>query len=289
MPNIPAPLRLLLGAVMISFSAVFVKLTTVAPTVSAFYRMFWGGLALLALVALQRNRLRFSGKATLIIVVAALFFAGDLFCWHRSILFVGPGLATLLANFQVFLLALAGIMLFHEPLRWEIMLAIPLAMIGLGLLVGVDWASLPGDYRLGVIFGLLAALCYATFILSLRNVRVGQEAPSSTAVMSLLSLCCALILGAVVTFSGESFAIPSWRDGGLLLLYGLISQAVGWVLISQGIATVRASQAGLILLLQPTLSFVWDIGFFGRTLTWLECGGALLALAAIYLGSRPRV
>lgn len=42
MPNIPAPLRLLLGAVMISFSAVFVKLTTVAPTVSAFYRMFWG-------------------------------------------------------------------------------------------------------------------------------------------------------------------------------------------------------------------------------------------------------
>jgi len=274
---------------MISFSAVFVKLTTVEPTVSAFYRMFFGGLILAALVAMRREPIWFGKQALGIIAIAAVFFAGDLFFWHHSILFVGPGLATLLANFQVFLLALAGLWLFREPLRWEIAASIPLAMVGLSLLVGADWLSLPGDYRLGVGFGLLTALCYATYILCLRASRVSQVAPSSIAVIAPLSLCCALILAVVVIVQGESFMIPSGRDAAVLLSYGVVAQVLGWVFISQGIASVSASQAGLILLLQPTLSFVWDITFFGRQFTALESVGALLALTAIYLGSRQPV
>jgi drug/metabolite transporter (DMT)-like permease len=282
--------KLMAGAIMISFSPVFVKLTTVEPTVSAFYRMFFGGLALAALVMIRREPVWFGGRALGIIAIAALFFAGDLFFWHRSILFVGPGLATLLANFQVFLLAVAGLWLFREPLRWEIAVSIPLAMVGLSLLVGLDWFSLTVDYRLGVGFGLLAALCYAAYILCLRASRASQVAPSSIAVIAPLSLYCALILAAAVALQGESFGIPSGRDAAVLLSYGIVAQVLGWVFISQGIARVRASQAGLILLLQPTLSFVWDVTLFGRQLTLLEGAGALLALTAIYLGSRqPRV
>jgi drug/metabolite transporter (DMT)-like permease len=277
------------GAIMISFSAVFVKLTTVEPTVSAFYRMFFGGLILAALVVIRREPVWFGKRVLGIIAVAAVFFAGDLFFWHHSILFVGPGLATLLANFQVFLLALAGLWLFREPLRWEIVVSIPLAMAGLSLLVGMDWFSLPGDYRLGVGFGLLAAWCYAAYILCLRASRVSQVAPSSIAVIAPLSLCCALILAVVVVVQGESFVIPSGKDAAVLLSYGIVAQVLGWVFISQGIARVSASQAGLILLLQPTLSFVWDVTFFGRQFTPVEGAGALLALMAIYLGSRQPV
>jgi drug/metabolite transporter (DMT)-like permease len=40
------------------------------------------------------------------------------------------------------------------------------------------------------------------------------------------------------------------------------------------------------LLLQPTLSFAWDIIFFGRALTAIEAVGAVIALMAIFLGSR---
>jgi drug/metabolite transporter (DMT)-like permease len=60
---------------------------------------------------------------------------------------------------------------------------------------------------------------------------------------------------------------------------------LGWVLISNGIHRVRASQVGLILLLQPLFAFVWDCTFFGRRFSLIEISGAVLALAAIYLGS----
>ena len=56
------------------------------------------------------------------------------------------------------------------------------------------------------------------------------------------------------------------------------------MLISKALPKLEASRAGLILLLQPTFAFVWDILFFSRASTWLEMLGALVALFAIYLG-----
>jgi drug/metabolite transporter (DMT)-like permease len=202
--------------------------------------------------------------------------------------FVGPGLATLLANFQVFLLALAGLFWFRDPLRWEIALSIPLAILGLGLLIGVDWSSLPKDYRTGIVLGLLTAFCYAAYILSLRASRVSEIGPSSLGIMALISFYCALLLAGLASLEKQSLAIPTWQDAGILIAYGIVAQVLGWMMISRGITKVGAAQTGLILLLQPTFSFVWDIAFFARRFTLLEGSGAVLALLAIYMGSLRR-
>ncbi len=42
----------------------------------------------------------------------------------------------------------------------------------------------------------------------------------------------------------------------------------------------------IALLLQPTLSFAWDVLFFARGLTLQELAGAVIMLGAIYLGSK---
>src|SRR5690606_28025540 len=105
-PPRAAILELALGAALISTTSLFVKFAHVGPTVSAFYRMAFGGIMLLGcLFALGLwRRLRWSDIGWL--TLPALAFALDLGLWHRSILYVGPGLATLLGNFQVFLMAL---------------------------------------------------------------------------------------------------------------------------------------------------------------------------------------
>ena len=58
------------------------------------------------------------------------------------------------------------------------------------------------------------------------------------------------------------------------------------VLIASSLPRVSPTEAGLALLLQPTLSFIWDVLFFARPVTTTELIGAVIALAAIYLGSR---
>ncbi|MGD8574131.1 MAG: DMT family transporter [Gammaproteobacteria bacterium] len=279
-------LRLILGAVMISFSAVWVKLVHVAPTTAAFYRMFLGGCILAVIVLARRERFGMRSRAMPGALAAGFFFALDLIFWHRSILYVGPGLATLLANFQVFILALAGLAVFGEVLTWRLAIAIPLALAGLTLLVAGDWAALGPDYHLGVMFGLITAVCYAAYTLTLRTARVSEAAPSPYATMATLSLICAAILALVALGQGESLSLSRWTDAGWLLAYGIAGQVLGWVLISGSLETVPASTVGLVLLLQPTLAFVWDVLFFGRQLGAAEVSGALIALAAIYLGSQ---
>ncbi len=278
--------HLILGAALISFAGVFVKLVEVGPTTSAFYRMVFGGLILLAVLFAQRVRIRPSPRAVVFMSLAAFLFALDLFFFHRSIHYVGPGLATLLANFQVFLMALVGVAALGERLRWQTMVSIPLAVVGLATIVGFDWLSLEPRYRAGIVFGLVTAVCYAGYLLALRGSRGAGALPSLVGNLTVISLMCAAFLGIGMVVEGASFAIPTVKDGMLLVAYGALTQALAWMLISRRIATVPASVVGLVLLLQPTLAFLWDVLFFARAFSLAEASGAAIVLAAIYLGVR---
>ena len=65
-------------------------------------------------------------------------------------------------------------------------------------------------------------------------------------------------------------------------------QGIGWLAISHGLAGARPALAGLVLLLQPTLSYVWDVLFFAKPTGPVELAGVALALAGIYVGSTQR-
>lgn len=282
--------KLVLGAVMISFAGVWVMLAEVGPGAAAFYRMLFAGLLLAGVVSWRREWSRLSRRLLMVLAAAAFAFALDLFFWHRSILYLGPGLSTLVVNFQVFILALAGVVLFGERPGWRLAAALPAALFGLGLIVGPErWAG-EGDFRDGIVLALLAAVSYAAYILALRYSRgPGDERPSSAlANMAVLCFFCAVMLGGLAASQGESLRLEGGRDWLVLIAYAITAQVLGWVLISRALEQVPASRVGLVLLLQPTLAFVWDVWFFDRGISASEALGAVIALAAIYLGATAR-
>jgi len=274
------------GAVMISFAAVFVRLADVAATTSAFYRMVFGGLSLAALVLAQPRLRQAWSRGWLGSTLVAAFFTADMWFWHRSILYIGPGLSTLLANFQVFVLAAIGVVWFRERFGVALASAIALAMAGLWLLFGQQWATLPPDFRAGVVLGLLTALAYSAYLLSLRGLQMGDtRIPAETRLMQV-TVICGLMLGVINLIEGHGFAIPDGRSLAALIALGVICQVLGWLAISRGMPGLPASLVGLLLLLQPTLSMVWDFLWFGLRLGPLQLTGAGFALAGIYLGMR---
>lgn len=278
--------RLFVGAALISLSPVWVALTEVTSTVSGFYRVVFGGGALVIYLLATGRRLELSRRQWLLLIAASLFFALDLWFWHRSIVYIGPGLSTLLANFQVFILMIAGVVLFRQvPSRVQIV-AVPMALLGLAMIVGLDWQHLPPDYKSGVIFGLLTAVAYAGYLLTLRQSRQGSRFRIPTREMAVVSIITAALMALAVLAEDMSFAIPSTADAGWLIAYGVLSHCIGWLFIASSLPEVTTVEAGLALLLQPTLSFIWDILFFDRPVSTIELAGAAIALAAIYLGSR---
>ncbi|MDZ7666397.1 MAG: DMT family transporter [Desulfotignum sp.] len=283
-----ALIRTTLGAVMISFSAVFVKLAHVNPTVSAFYRVFFGGCFLLVIL-LVRGELRwYGGRFLKLALITGLFFALDLYAWHRSIQFVGPGLATILGNFEVFMVPAVAFVIYGEKPSVRLLLSIPPAMIGLFMIVGTPWGQLTPDFRLGIYYGLATAVFYTGFLMVFRRMQSEPGSPPVIYSLMVVSFATALFLGLEMIRNGESFAIPDMQSLSSLVGLALMSQTLGWFLIGQSLPRIPAAIAGLVLLLQPSLSFVWDVLFFNRDTSAMAWTGVVLALCAIYIGATSR-
>lgn len=294
--RVPAPLpraalvEMVVGAAAISTTSLFVKWAHVGPTVSAFYRMaFGGGMLMLGLVALRLWRpVRPVDLAWL--AVPAVAMAVDLMLWHRSILYVGPGLATLLGNLQVFLMALAGFLLYRERLGWPFLAGVALAFAGLYLLVGLDWGAFDARYRLGVVLGVATGVAYAVYMLCMRQAQRGGHVELAPAqALCVMSLLCAATLGLGALAGGDGFALPDAQTWSALLALGFFGQVFGWVLLTRAMPQLPASLIGLLLLLQPALSFVFDVILFARPTRATDWIGLGLSLVGIFVGSyRPR-
>ena len=273
------------GAALISTTSIFVRWAHVEPTASAFYRMLFGGSMLLVLLLVRRKWRAPTLREILVLSLPALAFGVDLMMWHRSIREVGPGLATLLGNFQVFIMAGVGVLFYHERPGWHFALGVLLALIGLWLLVGLDWGALTPAYHFGVDLGALTGVAYAVYMLSLRRaqLRSAQLTPEWT--LCVISLLCAAALSAAVAFEQVSFAIPDTQSWLALLGLGFFGQVLGWVLIARAMPQLPASLVGLLLLLQPALSFLLDVLLFARPTAISDWIGLALSLVGIFIAS----
>jgi drug/metabolite transporter (DMT)-like permease len=286
--NNSAIFQLMAGAGIISFSGVWVKLAHVTPTMTGFYRVFFGGIFLLAATAWKREFRWIGWRPLVLAFVCGFFLALDLFLWHTSIQYIGPGLATLLGNFEVFFLAAAGVMFMGEKVGLRFFFSIIMALVGLVLIVGLQWDQLGQSYKTGIFLGLSTAVVYTGFLLALRKLQSDQDQIGGSVfhVLMLVSWTTAVYLGLKAFLTGDSFIIPDGQSWIVLLVLGLLSQAIGWILITNALPRVRASLVGLILLLQPSLSFVWYVLFFQRETSVINWLGVIVVLCAIYLGMR---
>lgn len=281
-----ALLRMIAGAALISTTSIFVRWAHVAPTVSAFYRMAFGGAMLALILAAQRQWRGVGWRDAVWLLFQAFAMAVDLIMWHRSILLIGPGLATLIGNFQVFLMALAGVVFFHERLGRRFALGVALAMFGLWLIVGQSWQGLSAAYRCGVLLGVLTGVAYAAYMLTQRQAQLRRPALTPQRTLCLMSLSCAAMLGVAVLVEGEGFTIPDAQSWASLLSLALVGQVIGWVLIARAMPVLPASTVGLLLLLQPALSFVLDVLLFARPTALRDWIGLALSLLGIFVASQ---
>ena len=68
-----------------------------------------------------------------------------------------------------------------------------------------------------------------------------------------------------------------------MICYGLVSHVLGWFFILNGLQKISAVTAGLILLTQPILSYLWDIIIFKKVIAPIEYFGIVSVLLAMII------
>ena len=282
--SIKGSLSILSGAFLISFSPVFVNLVSLEPTVSGFYRMLFGSIALFIIYLIKNNENPLRKNISKFIVLGAILFSLDLWFWHRSVIYVGPGLSTLLANFQILILPFLALIFFNQKTQRIQIFSIFLGLLGLFLITGQSWDIAGNNYKLGVLFGLLTAISYAGYIISIKRID-HNAAVNSDPIFNLLfiSLISAGLLFLFSIIEQVPLEIKSSRELIWMICYGLFSHVLGWFFILNGLQKISAVTAGIILLTQPILSYVWDFIIFKKVILPIEYFGIVSVLLAMII------
>jgi drug/metabolite transporter (DMT)-like permease len=276
--------QLLIGTICISLAPIFIKATDIHPDSSAFYRMLFAGVSIGILLRLRRTQFALSRKQVFLLSGGGLFLALDFMCWHRGIHLIGPGISTLLTNLQVFFTAIFSYLLFRQKVSRLFIVAVPVALFGLYLITGADFGALSGHETRGLSMGLLSAIFYSGYILFLHQTMKSSNLDGMSS-MLVVSCSSSAFLALTGTLNGASFVIPDLPNLWALLGVGILSTTLGWTLISSSMRFIPVTTAGLILLLQPTLAFIWEVLLFAKPIVPLETAGVGLVLLAIYSGS----
>jgi drug/metabolite transporter (DMT)-like permease len=270
----------LAGALTIAFSAILVRLAEVSPETAAFFRCFYALPALGALAWLERRRLGPREPRRLVLALAGLCFAGDVVFWHHAIADVGAGLATVLGNLQVVLVAFVAWAVLGERPEARTVAAVPVVLAGVVLISGaLEDGAYGDDPARGVVFGALTSLAYAGFILLLRSANAGPVRPAGPLceATAWAALGC-LAAGAAV---GTIDLLPGWPAQGWLVVLALSSQVLGWMLISLSLPRLPAALSSVLLLAQPVGAVLLAMAILGEDPSAVQLGGVALVLAGI--------
>ena len=274
---------------MIAFSGIFVALADVAPATAAFFRCLYA-LPVLAVLALIERR-RYGSRPLrerLPVFGAGVVFAADLTLWHYSIDAVGAGLATVLGNIQVILVGLiAWAALGERPDNRELA-AIPVVFFGVVLISGVIGAGAYGDDPLlGVILGVLTAICYSLFILILRQGNTDERRPAGPLFDATLSGAVFSAVGGIVI--GDIDWTPGADAQLWLVMLALSSQVLGWLLISVSLPRLPAVVTSIILTVQPVCAVFLAALILSESPSIVQLTGVAVVLAGVGVATiKPR-
>lgn len=278
------------GSVCIAFSPILIALAGTTPGTATFFRCLLALPLLAPLAWWERRRLglaRRGTRRTLTLVGGGVLLGLDMTLWAESVHAVGAGVSTVLANVQVVILPVLAFLILGERIRRSFVLAVPVMLIGVALaggLIGTATASGSDPVR-GTVTGLLAACCYAGYLLCVRlGARPGEKfAPVALATFG--AMVGAAVVGSL--WQGVDLT-PGWTALGWFALLAVVGQVIGWVLIASALGRLSASTGASILLLQPVGAVLLGMLILAEVPTIWQVVGCAVVIAAVGAASRAR-
>ena len=274
---------LILGALAIASSGIFVRLSQTGPTATAFWRgilatPFFG----LWLLFDRRRSASASDDAPSKTPYGPLFWAAvcfglDLLLWHWSLILTSIAASTLEANLAPLVVTLIAWIVWKQRPSGKFLIALALALGGVLLLVSPKLGSPEGSLW-GDVLGLATACFYGGYLAIVSRMRVSIN---TNVVMFWTSLIYSLLLLPIALT--QKFFPDNLHGWTLLLGLSVIVHVMGQGLVAYALAHLPATFGSVGLLVQvPAAGFyAWLI--LGERFEPVQVIGGAVVICAIVL------
>src|SRR3989304_10577307 len=161
-------LFLILAVFSVSWAAILIKLCTAPPLVIAFYRMFMASVILFPLVFLKHFPAlkQLLSEVPKLSILSGIFLGLHFAFWVTSLFYTSVSSSVVIVATQPVFVALFSLIFLKEKATLLVWLGILLALFGVSIIGGGDFANLKGD-----LLALLGAIMAAGYLTLGSNIR----------------------------------------------------------------------------------------------------------------------
>jgi len=244
----------------------------------AFFRVLFASLTLLPVVLLTRKpeTMRAARYWRVMLSLGLLLALGWTLLFHSMKLIAIANAVLLNYTAPIFVALLAPLFL-KEKLEKSTLLALAISVAGIAVISYQQNLQISHLNLLGVIFGLLAGLAYAGFIIASKKAL--SSFSSQVVAFYSYSVASIFLLPFVI---GTDFS-PDLASWTLLLVLGVFNTGFAVTLYLKGLGMVKAQKAVVFTYLEPASAVVFGSLFLAQQPTPLMLVGGFLILIAGYI------
>ena len=282
--------RLMLIASMAIFGTIgyFVRHIAVSSAELALYRAVMAALLLTGYFLFSRNRisLKSIGKELPLLLLSGMAMGVNWILLFEAYKYTTVSVATLSYYFAPVLVTLACPVLFKEKLGKLQWLCFGMSTLGLTLITGLGDLSAGSSHLTGILFGLGAAVLYASVMLLNKAIK-GVSGLQRTYLQFLAAIV--ILLPYVLLTGGftlNTLDVPGWVN---LLIVGIVHTCLAYCLYFPALKETPGQEAAILSYIDPLLAVVVSVTLLGESMSLVQLIGGVLILGFTLLNElHPR-
>ena len=264
--------------------AIFVRNIELTSKEIAVLRGVIGSIFLLGVMLFSKEKTSFSAikKNLPILVLSGLGVGANWIFLFEAYKYTTVSIATLSYYCAPIFVTIMAPIILKEKISLIKFLCVCTAMIGMLCIVGTNKGSIGEGYNhfLGIIYGLAAAVGYASVILMNKFIK-GLKGVETT--VTQLVFASILLLPYVMITSGFDFSKMTGISWGYMIFLGVVHTGFAYALYFSSLKELKGQTIAVLSYIDPITAVLISALFLGEQLTMFQIIGGVLILGSTFI------
>ena len=253
--------------------------------VTSSHGLLWhGSIFLLGVMLFSKEKTSFSAikKNLPILVLSGLGVGANWIFLFEAYKYTTVSIATLSYYCAPIFVTIMAPIILKEKISLIKFLCVCTAMIGMLCIVGTNKGSIGEGYNhfLGIIYGLTAAVGYASVILMNKFIK-GLKGVETT--VTQLVFASILLLPYVMITSGFDFSKMTGISWGYMIFLGIVHTGFAYALYFSSLKELKGQTIAVLSYIDPITAVLISALFLGEQLTMFQIIGGVLILGSTFI------
>ena len=252
----------------------------------ALYRAIMAAVIVGGFLLFSRQKISVFGikKELLLLLISGAAMGINWIFLFEAYKYTTVSVATLSYYFAPVIVMVVCPLIFKEKLTIKQIICFVMSTVGLVLITGTAGGG--SEDMLGILFGLSAAMFYATVMLLNKFIK-GIEGLHRTFIQFLAAII--VLLPYVWLTSGFTLGTLNGRSWGFLLVVGIVHTGLAYCMYFSAIKELAGNKVAMLSYIDPLIAVIVSVVFLNEKMTFPQIVGGILILGFTLISELPHL